>query len=63
MFLNQVLPFFDQYALSHRFWSADGTSIVLPLDDDQGVSRVTVLPADGSEARVVGAGAIGFWSP
>ena len=63
LFINQVLPFFDQYALSHRFWSADSASIVLPLDDDQGVSRVTVLPADGSEAKVVSAGAIGFWSP
>ena len=23
VFASQVLPYFDQYALSHRFWSAD----------------------------------------
>lgn len=25
LFVNQFLPFFDQYALSHRIWSPDGT--------------------------------------
>jgi TolB protein len=63
LFVSQVLPFFDQYALSHRFWSPDSASLVLPIDDDQGVSRIEVIPADGSDARVVAAGTIGFWSP
>jgi TolB protein len=63
LFVSQVLPYFDQYALSHRVWSPDGTSIVLPIDDDQGVSQLTIVPADGSGARQLVAGAMGFWSP
>ena len=63
VFANQVLPFFDQYALSHRFWSPDGTSIVLPLDDDQGVAQLTMIPADGSDAHQLTAGTLGSWSP
>ena len=62
-FLNQILPYFDQYALSHRFWSPDGSSIVLPLDDGQGVSQLTVIPADGSDGRQLTAGVLGTWSP
>jgi TolB protein len=63
LFISQVLPFFDQYALSHRVWSPDGTSILLPLDDDQGVSQLTIIPADGSPVRQLAPGVIGFWSP
>jgi TolB protein len=63
LFTNQVLPFFDQYALSHRFWSADSSSIVLPIIDKQGVSQIEVIPADGSDARPLTAGVIATWSP
>jgi hypothetical protein len=62
LFINQVLPFFDQYALSHRFWSPDGTSIALPVVGPGDVTQVTVIPADGSEARVVAGGEMGFWN-
>ena len=31
LFGLQILPFFDQYALSHHFWAPDGSSIALPL--------------------------------
>lgn len=59
----QVLPFFDQYGLSHRTWSADSAGISLPRVDAAGRSRIVVVPADGSEPRGVADGAIGFWSP
>ena len=59
----QVLPFFDQYGLSHRTWSADSNGIALPRVDAAGRSRIVVVPADGSEPRGVADGAIGFWSP
>ena len=41
LFVNQVLPYFDQYALSHRFWSPDSRSLVLPIVGDQDVTRIT----------------------
>jgi len=63
LFAFQVLPYFDQYALSHRFWAADSSALVLPLTDDSGLDHVVVLPADGSEPRTVATGWIGFWSP
>ena len=62
LFINQVLPFFDQYALSHRVWSPDGTSIALPVVAD-GAEQVMVIQADGSGARKVADGVAGFWSP
>jgi TolB protein len=62
LFINQVLPFFDQYALSHRFWSPDGSAIALPLVGPGDVSQITVIPANGSEPRVVANGEMGFWN-
>jgi TolB protein len=63
LFGLQILPFFDQYALSHRFWSPDSTSIVLPVVNDQGVAGIVVFPADGSALRRLADGEMGFWSP
>ena len=61
-YVNQLLPYFDQYALSHRTWAADGSAVALPLLDDTGAGRLVVLPADGSEPRTL-PGRSGFWSP
>ncbi|MDO8484064.1 MAG: hypothetical protein Q7S35_03885 [Candidatus Limnocylindrales bacterium] len=63
LFVNQVLPFFDQYALSHRFWSPDGAAIVLPIVGEGDVTQLFVIPADGSDAHAVATGEMGFWSP
>ena len=63
LFVNQVLPFFDQYALSHRFWTPDGSAFVLPIVDDADVTHLYAIPPDGSDARVVAAAVLGFWSP
>jgi TolB protein len=62
LFINQVLPFFDQYALSHRFWSPDSRAIALPIVGDGNVTEVTVIPADGTEPHAVATGEMGFWS-
>jgi TolB protein len=59
----QLLPFFDQYALSHRFWSPDSSSLLLPLVRDDGVVGIVVLPADGSEERRIADGEMGTFSP
>ena len=63
LFVGQVLPFFDQYALSHRFWSPDGASIILPLVGAADTTELTVIPADGRETRTVAIGEIASWSP
>ncbi len=63
LYVNQILPYFDQYALSHRVWSPDGTSILLPVIGDDGIESLEVLPADGSAPRVLAPGSAGFWSP
>jgi hypothetical protein len=63
LFINQILPFFDQYALSHRVWSPDGASIVLPIVGAGDVTELVVIPADGSETRTVAVAEMGFWSP
>ena len=63
LFVDQVLPYFDQYALSHRIWSPDGASILLPVIGDDGTEQLEVLPADGSAPRVLAPGSMGSWSP
>jgi TolB protein len=63
VFVNQVLPFFDQYALSHRFWSPDGRGIVLPIVGEGDITQLVAIPPDGSEARVVATAEMGSWSP
>ena len=63
LYVNQILPYFDQYALSHRVWSPDGSSILLPVIDAGGNESLEVLPADGSAPRVLAPGSAGFWSP
>jgi TolB protein len=62
-FVNQILPFFDQYALSHRFWSPDSASLALPLTAAGGGDQLVVIPADGSEPHPIPDRVIGFWSP
>ena len=62
-FVNQLLPYFDQYALSHHLWAPDGSALVLPLVDDAGQPQVTIVPRDGGEPQVLGDGEIAFWGP
>ena len=62
-FVDGVLPYFDQYALSHRVWAPDSTSMVLPLVDATGQTHVDVVPADGSDPRPIADGDAAFWSP
>jgi TolB protein len=62
-FVGTVLPYFDQYALSHRVWSPDGQAIVLPLVDPDGRTRATVLDADGAEPRPIAEALNAFWAP
>ncbi len=60
LFFGQFLPFFDQYALSHRVWSPDSTALALPMLTEGG-SKVVVVPLEG-ETQVLGDGEMPFWS-
>lgn len=62
VFLNQFLPFFDQYALSHRLWSPDSSALVLPMEDREDREFIVVVPVDGSEPVPIARGVAAFWS-
>jgi TolB protein len=61
VFLTQFLPFFDQYALSHRLWSPDSQSLVLPVVEETG-AWVLVVPVGGGRPFHLARGDVGFWS-
>ena len=62
LFIDQVLAYFDQYALSHRLWAPDSSSFMLPVTDTDGVDRVLAVTPDGDVlARLDGV--MAFWSP
>ena len=63
LFAGQVLPYFDQYALSHRFWSPDSRSVALPTLGDQGTSQIITFFADGTDPVPLVAGQFASWSP
>lgn len=62
-FVFQVLPYFDQYALSHRVWAADGSAIALPLASRDDGDQLAILSVDGSDPILVDSAVMGFWSP
>jgi TolB protein len=61
-FINGILAYFDQYALSHHVWAPDSSSVLLPELADDGSTHLSVRFPDG-EPPIELAGEIGFWSP
>lgn len=61
LFTQQFLPFFDQYALSHRIWSPDSSALLIPVLDHEN-PILTLAYVDGRPARQIADGVIGFWS-
>ena len=39
-FVDQLLTYFDQYALSHEIWAPDSTSVLLPEIEPDGTRQV-----------------------
>ena len=61
-FVDQLLTYFDQYALSHRIWAPDSASVLLPETEPDGTTRVAVRFVDGRPPVALD-GDIAFWSP
>lgn len=59
---DQLLPYFDQYAPSHRVWAPDSSSILVPVVDSAGATQIAVMFRNGDPPVMI-PGAIGFWSP
>jgi TolB protein len=64
--LQNYLPFFDQYAQSHRIWSPDSDALVFAGTLEDGRTGVWVQAVDNDEAAAplsLGAGVSAIWSP
>ena len=61
LFLSQFLPFFDQYALSHRLWSPDSNALVLPMRI-QDEPHIFIVPISGGLPQDIAVGDMAFWS-
>lgn len=61
LFVNQFLPFFDQYAKSQRLWSPDSRALVLTLLRG-GRSEICIVPTDGAPPRAIAEGLMATWS-
>jgi TolB protein len=60
-FINQFLPFFDQYALSHRLWSPASDALVLPVMTGN-ISHISVASIAGGSPQPLAEGHMAFWS-
>ncbi|MCL4869428.1 MAG: hypothetical protein KJ063_10690 [Anaerolineae bacterium] len=62
LFLNQFLPYFDQYALSHRLWSPESDALVLPMLNESRQPHIMVIRLDGTLPYPLAEGSMAFWS-
>jgi TolB protein len=61
-YVNGILAYFDQYALSHRVWAPDSSSILLPEVAADGSTHISVRPV-GGDPPIMLEGELAFWSP
>jgi TolB protein len=62
VFIDELLPFFDNYAQSHSIWAPDSHAVVIPTMDDDGRDQIMVVPIDGSEPLTITEGVVASWS-
>jgi TolB protein len=60
-YVNGILAYFDQYALSHRVWAPDSSSILLPEVAADGSTHISVRPL-GGDPPIMLEGESAFWS-
>lgn len=62
VFLDQFLPFFDQYSRSHRLWAPDSSALVVPTIIAE-TTQLLVVPVAGDKPWSLGEGFMPCWSP
>lgn len=62
LWLQQFLPFFDQYALSHRVWSPASDALAFPVIDLETLSLQVAVFTLAGEVQLLAAGDTPFWS-
>ena len=60
-FLSQFLPFFDQYALSHRIWSPQSDALALPIQEGS-VNQIVLISTKNGSTQTLGEGDMPYWS-
>lgn len=61
-FVERVLPFFEQYALSMQLWAPDSSAFAYPAQVPAGAA-IFVQPLDGGVPQLVSDGTWVSWSP
>ncbi len=62
-FAREVLPFHEQYARSHSWWSPDGTSFCYGAVDNYGNDTIWVVDVARSKVERIATGSLAVWSP
>lgn len=62
IFVSQFIPYYDQYAFSHRLWSPDSRAFAIPIVDEEEKTQIMVVPMDGRAPYTVSDGFLAFWS-
>lgn len=61
LFINQFIPYFEQYALSHNLWSVDSEAVVLPARALDGKSNIAVISVPDGELNFIAEGESPVW--
>ena len=58
-----VLPFFEQFAFAHHFWSPAGDAVLTPGTMRSGRSEIFVQDFEGHPPRPIADGVLAWWAP
>lgn len=61
LFMNQFMPFFDQYSRSQRLWSPDSRALVMPAVVDE-QEQLLIFSIDQGSATPIANGRMPAWS-
>jgi hypothetical protein len=62
-FAREIIPFHEQYARSHAWWSPSGDAFCFPAVDTYGNDTIWVVDVARAKAERVATGSMAVWSP